>query len=101
MRSTPLLAEAQPLDGYAVHVRFEDDTKADVDLSHLLDYGGVFEPLRDPAYFAQLRADAGAGTIVWPNDADIAPETLYAHAQRCATATAQHAVGRVAGGTTP
>jgi hypothetical protein len=88
MRSTPLLTEAQPLDGHAVHVRFEDGTTADVDLSYLLDYGGVFEPLRDPAYFARLRADAEAGTIVWPNNADIAPETLYAHAQRCAAATA-------------
>ena len=87
MRSTPLLTEAQPLDGYAVRVRFEDGTTADVDLSYLLDYGGVFEPLRDPAYFARLRADAEAGTIVWPNDADVAPETLFAHAQQHATAT--------------
>ena len=88
MRSTPLLTEAQPLDGSAVHVRFEDGTTADVDLSYLLDYGGVFEPLRDPAYFARLRADTDAGTIVWPNDADIAPETLYAYARQCATASA-------------
>ncbi len=88
VRSTPLLTEAQPLDGYTVHVQFEDGTRADVDLSYLLDYGGVFEPLRDPAYFAQLRADTEAGTIVWPNDADIAPETLYAHARRHAVATA-------------
>jgi hypothetical protein len=88
MRSTPLLTEAQSLDGSAVHVRFEDGTTADVDLSYLLDYGGVFEPLRDPAYFARLRADTDAGTIVWPNDADIAPETLYAHARQCATASA-------------
>ena len=87
MRSTPVLVEAQPLEGYMVHVRFEDGTTADVDLSYLLDYGGVFEPLRDSAYFAQLRADAEAGTIVWPNDADIAPETLYAHAQSCAATT--------------
>jgi len=70
---------------YAVHVRFEDGTTADVDFSYLLDYGGVFEPPRDPAYFAQLRADAEAGTIVWPNEADIATETLYAHAQQRAT----------------
>jgi len=88
MRSTPLLTEAQPLNGYAVHVRFGDGTTADVDLSYLLDYGGVFEPLHDPAYFARLRADAEAGTIVWPNGADIAPETLYAQAQRRAAATA-------------
>jgi hypothetical protein len=88
VRSTPLLIEATPSDGYNVHVRFEDGTGAVVDLSYLVDYGGVFEPLRDPAYFRQLRADAEAGTIVWPSEADIAPETLYAHARRRAPATA-------------
>ena len=88
MRSTPLLVEATPGDGYTVRVRFEDGTSADVDLSYLLGYGGVFEPLRDPAFFRDLRADPEAGTIVWPNDADIAPETLYAHAKRQAAATA-------------
>jgi hypothetical protein len=87
MRSTPLLIEATPRNGYTVHVRFQDGTSADVDLSYLTEYGGVFEPLRDPDYFRQLRADPEAGTIVWPNDADLAPETLYAHAQRRATAT--------------
>jgi Protein of unknown function (DUF2442) len=88
MRSTPLLIEATPLDGYTVHVRFEDGVAADVDLAYLLEYGGVFSPLRDPDYFRTLRADLEAGTIVWPNDADIAPETLYAHARRRAAATA-------------
>jgi hypothetical protein len=88
MRSTPLLIDAKPLDGYKVHVRFEDGTAADVDLSYLLDYGGVFEPLRDLDFFRRLRADSEAGTIIWPNEADIAPETLYAHAQRRAAATA-------------
>jgi hypothetical protein len=88
MRSTPLLADAQAIDGYAVHVRFDDGTTADVDLSYLLEYGGVFEPLRERSYFARLTADPEAGTIVWPNGADIAPETLYAHAQRRAAATA-------------
>jgi hypothetical protein len=87
MRSTPLLVEAEPRDGYIVSVTFEDGTAADVDLGYLVEYGGVFEPLKDPAYFAQLRADAEAGTIVWPNDADIAPETLYERARRV-TATA-------------
>jgi hypothetical protein len=86
MRSTPLLIDLKSLEGYVVHVRFEDGLTADVDLSYLLDYGGVFEPLCDPAYFRQLRANLEAGTIVWPNEADIAPETLYAHAKRCAAA---------------
>lgn len=82
MRSTPLLIAATPLDGYVVRVRFEDGLEADVDLGYLLGYGGVFELLRDRDYFRSLRADADAGTIVWPNEADIAPETLYAHARR-------------------
>lgn len=76
-----MLLDAEPLGGCLVRVRFEDGTAAEVDLSYLLDYGGVFEPLRDPEYFRRLRADREAGTIVWPNDADIAPETLYAAAQ--------------------
>ena len=88
MRSTPLLIEAKPLEGYLVRVRFEDGTSADVDLSYLREYGGVFEPLRDPDYFRQLRADLELGTIVWPNEADIAPETLYAHARGSSTARA-------------
>jgi hypothetical protein len=88
MRSTPLLVEARPLDAYVARVRFEDGIAADLDLSYLLDYGGVFDPLRDPGYFRRLRADREAGTIVWPNGADIAPETLYAHAQRRAAAPA-------------
>ena len=87
MRSTPLLIDAQPSSGHAINVRFEDGVAAEVDLSHLLDYGGVFEPLRDVEYFRKLRVEPEAGTIVWPNKADIAPETLYAHARRRAATT--------------
>lgn len=85
MKTTPRLREATVSDGHTVHVRFEDGLAADVDLSYLLDYGGVFEPLRDAEYFRRLRADSEAGTIVWPNQADIAPETLYARAQLSAS----------------
>ncbi len=81
MRSTPLLVDARSGDGHRVRVRFEDGLTAEVDLTYLLDYGGVFEPLRDIDYFRQLRADPDAGTIVWPNEADIAPETLYERAK--------------------
>lgn len=76
MRSTPLLVEAEPRDGYIVSVAFEDGTAADVDFGVPRRVGGVFEPLHDLSYFRQLRPDAGSGRIVWPDDADIAPETL-------------------------
>jgi hypothetical protein len=42
----------------------------------LLD-GPIFEPLLDPANFARVTLDKVAGTVVWPNEADFAPEALY------------------------
>ncbi|HKA66336.1 MAG TPA: DUF2442 domain-containing protein [Solirubrobacterales bacterium] len=76
----PKLIEAAPLDGYEVRLRFADGLAADVDLSYLLEFGGVFELLRDIEYFRRLFVDGS--TIAWPNEADIAPETLYDHVQR-------------------
>jgi hypothetical protein len=78
----PRLSEAVPLVGHRVHLRFEDGLAADVDLSYLLGFGGVFEPLHDIQFFRRLRVNESGVTIEWPNEADIAPETLYDHVQR-------------------
>jgi len=53
----------------------------DVDLSSH-EWKGVFEPLRDPSGFAEVRVDPEAATIVWPNGLDTAPEFLYAEASK-------------------
>jgi len=78
----PRLTEAVPLDGYKVHLKFADGLAADVDLSYLVGCGEVFEPLRDVEFFRRLQVDEFGSTIEWPNEADIAPETLYDHVQR-------------------
>ena len=59
---------------HRLRLRFEDGAEGEVDFSGF-DWTGVFAPLKDPAYFALV--SLGLGTIVWPNEADIAPETLY------------------------
>jgi hypothetical protein len=55
---------------------FNDGTSKKVNLLPLLE-GPVFELVRDPSYFRSAAVDPVAGTVVWPNGADIAPETLY------------------------
>jgi Protein of unknown function (DUF2442) len=78
MSAFSYVTAVEVLDGHRVRLAFEDGSVGDVDLTHLLSRGPVFEPLRDPAYFRQVRVDPEGGTIVWPNGADVAPETLYA-----------------------
>ena len=73
--------DAQVVGHHRLRLTFEDGTMGEVDLSQK-EWRGVFEPLADPAYFAQVRVDAEAGTVVWPNGADMAPEPLYAEARK-------------------
>jgi hypothetical protein len=66
---------------YRLRLAFEDGTVGDVDFTDR-DWRGVFEPLRDPSYFARVAVDPESGTIAWPNGLDMAPEPLYADARR-------------------
>jgi hypothetical protein len=68
---------ARALGDYRLHLRFEDGVEGVVDLAPHLSFQGIFEPLRDPAYFAQVRVDPELGTVVWPNGADLDPDVLY------------------------
>jgi len=65
------------LEGYRLHLTFEDDAEGDVDLSDIVGDGPVFGPLRDPAFFGQGTVDPKLGTICWPNGADLDPVVLY------------------------
>ena len=67
------------LGGYRLRLTFADGLVGEVDLASKFDtdVGPVFEPLRDPSFFAKVQLDAELGTIVWPNGADLAPDVLH------------------------
>lgn len=71
------VATVEVLDHYKLRVAFNDGLVRDVDLSYLKDRGPIFEPLRDPEFFASVRVDPEARTVVWPNGADLDPLVLH------------------------
>jgi Protein of unknown function (DUF2442) len=72
----PKVVDARYAGDYRVWLRFHDGLSGELDLADQL-WGEVFEPLKDKAQFAQVRADEDLDTIVWPNGADLSPEWLY------------------------
>jgi hypothetical protein len=74
MGTLPFVVRAEYRGGYRVNLVFHDGQSKTVDFASWL-RGPVFEPLRDLDYFQRFFLEAG--TVTWPNGADIAPETLY------------------------
>jgi hypothetical protein len=68
---------AYPVTPHYLILEFETGEYRVIDLRPFLE-GPVFEPLKDPAFFRQVKADPDAGTVVWPNGADLCPDVLYA-----------------------
>lgn len=74
----PEVVAAVPLAGARLRLRFDDGLEGEVDVAAHVPFRGVFEALADPGYFARVAVDADAGTVVWPNGADLDPLVLYA-----------------------
>jgi hypothetical protein len=70
----PRVKAVLPKEDYLLEITFTNDEHGIYDCSSLLDFG-VFQELRDPAYFYQAKAEQG--TVVWPHEQDICPDTLY------------------------
>ena len=66
---------------YTLEVSFDDGVVRRVNVESAM-RGPVFEPLRDPSFFALVTVDPDAGTVVWPNGADLAPEFLYENGEQ-------------------
>jgi hypothetical protein len=60
---------------YRLYVRFDDGTEGEVDLAQRM-RGPMFEPLKEPGYFAQVRL-SDYGAPCWPNGLDLAPDAIH------------------------
>jgi hypothetical protein len=63
----------EPLENYKLKVKLSDSRIGIFDVSPYLNMG-VFRELKDPKYFRRVYVDYG--TVVWPHEQDIAPETI-------------------------
>jgi hypothetical protein len=70
------IIEVEHRGGHRLFLRFDDQIEGELDFSNE-SWVGVFAPLADPDYFSRVSLDQELGTIVWPNGADFAPDTLH------------------------
>ena len=70
----PRVKSISATSDYKLNIIFNNGEQGIYDCTHLLDFG-VFKELKDEHYFKQARA--WDGTVVWPHEQDICPDTLY------------------------
>jgi len=75
MPSMIRIADVRPLEGRLVRLTLTDGSVVERDLGGLLDGVGVFHKITvDDDAFREVYVDDG--TLAWPGEVDIAPETL-------------------------
>jgi hypothetical protein len=84
----PKVTDVEVVAPYGLRLMFDDGVTRDVDLSGEL-WGPMLEPLRDPAYFAQVFVDHG--TVAWPSGVDLDPLVLHGDFQGTAAPARRHA----------
>jgi len=76
----PDVKSVRYLHNYQLELTFADGVNGRIDFASLIvGQGGVFTPLEDKKFFAEVSVNPEIGTIVWPNDVDFDPEVLYSH----------------------
>ena len=80
------VTDAKYINGYRLEVVFEDGTRGVIDFSEYSSRGGVFDQFKNMDFFKSFIVCRDLGTIVWGNEIDIAPETLYEKCQQSSAA---------------
>ena len=71
------ITEAKYIADYKFEVVFKNGEKGIIDLRVYAGRGGVFSRFTDPDYVKLGYVNRDLGTLCWPGDVDIAPETIY------------------------
>lgn len=74
---TPAVVGVAVIRPHVMRLLFSDGMVRDIQYVPGAGRGSLLEPLADPDYFALVRVDREARTIVWPNGLDLAPEVLH------------------------
>lgn len=72
--------EARCIEGYKLEITFKNGRKGVVDFKDYSKLGGVFSRFSDLEYFKKFYINQEIGVLCWPDEVDIAPETLYSEA---------------------
>jgi len=70
----PRISKVDVNDNYQLSLVFTNGEHGLYDCSELLEFG-VFKELKDKYYFEQAKVTDG--TVSWPHNQDICPDTLY------------------------
>ena len=73
------IIKVTPKDNYILHLIFENQEEKEFDCKPLLDWK-VYEPLKDIEFFKKAHVEYG--TVVWNDNIDIAPESLYLESKK-------------------
>ena len=75
MRDVITVTNAEYVGGYTLSLSFSDGLTGEIDYWQWMEQYPFFAPLKDPEYFRRFALDGW--TVIWPNGADIAAETLH------------------------
>ncbi len=75
----PRVRAVLPKQDYQLEITFSNGEIGVFDCAPLLGCG-VFVELQDVSYFKQARVEGG--TVVWPHEQDICPDTLYEESRK-------------------
>ena len=74
----PRVAQVSPMEDYRLYLTFTNGDRRIFDAKPLFSFE-VFKPLENELFFRSVKV--AYGSVLWPNDIDYCPDTLYAESK--------------------